>query len=144
MNAAVSPSDEALPSAAPRGARLALWLLLVIAVYLAIAWKVGGQDTLAAAGRIGWRWLLLGAILTTLNFALRALRWHFVLRAAGATVPPLAGSAIYLAGIGLSITPGKVGETVRSAFLVKRTVSRWARALQPSWWTGCRTCMPWF
>jgi uncharacterized protein (TIRG00374 family) len=124
MTAAAPPRNQPLAApGAPRGARLALWLLLVVGVYLAIAWAVGGQDTLASAARIGARWMLLGAALTTLNFALRALRWHFLLRATGAVVPALAGSAIYLAGIGLSLTPGKLGETVRSAFLLRHGVA---------------------
>jgi len=124
MTVAAPPRNPPLAATgAPRRARLTLWLLLVVGAYLAIAWAVGGQDTLASAGRIGVRWIVLGAALTTLNFALRALRWHFVLRATGAVVPPLQGSAIYLAGIGLSLTPGKLGETVRSAFLVRHGVA---------------------
>jgi glycosyltransferase 2 family protein len=107
--------------AAP-GRRLALWLLGAVAVYLALTWLFGGADTIAAARRIGGTWVLVGLALTVACFALRALRWHFLLRAMHARVPFGINCAVYLAGIGLSATPGKVGETVRSAFLVRYRV----------------------
>jgi glycosyltransferase 2 family protein len=75
-----------------------------------------------AAHRIGLRWVVIGLVLTIANFAIRAVRWHALLRAMGMHVPAAVNGAVYLAGIGLSATPGKVGETVRSAFLVRHGV----------------------
>lgn len=103
----------------PAGRRLSLWLLAAVLVYLALTWLFGGAETMEAARRIGGGWVLIGLLLTTMNFAIRALRWHFLLRTMGARVPPAVDGAVYLAGIGLSATPGKVGETVRSALLVR-------------------------
>lgn len=103
----------------PAGRRLSLWLLAAVLAYLALTWLFGGAETMDAARRIGSGWILVGLLLTTMNFAVRALRWHFLLRAMGARVPPAVDGAVYLAGIGLSATPGKVGETVRSALLVR-------------------------
>lgn len=115
--------NTALAAAAPPpGRRLALGLLAALAVYLALTWWFGGADTLEAARRIGLPWVLAGMALTAANFALRGARWHFLLRVLGARVPVAVNGAVYLAGIGLSATPGKVGETVRSAFLVRHGV----------------------
>ncbi|MBC5782880.1 flippase-like domain-containing protein [Ramlibacter sp. USB13] len=116
MNTAV-----AAPWAAP-GRRLALGLLAAVAAYLGLTLWFGGADTADAASRIGAGWLLAGMALTTANFAVRATRWHFLLRTLGHHVPPAVDGAVYLAGIGLSATPGKAGETVRSAFLVRHGV----------------------
>lgn len=102
--------------------RLSLWLLAVVLAYLGLTWWFGGAETVDAALRIGQRWVLLGMILTVANFAIRALRWHTLLCAMGMRVPAGVNGVVYLAGIGLSATPGKVGETVRSAFLVRRGV----------------------
>lgn len=114
-------STAASGGAAPvaPGRRLSLWLLGAVAVYLALTWLFGGDDTVAAARRIGGTWVLAGLALTTASFAIRVLRWHFLLRAMHAHVPFGANCAVYLAGIGLTATPGKIGETVRSAFLVR-------------------------
>lgn len=107
---------------APPGRRLSLWLLAAVAGYLGLTWWFGGADTVAAARRIGLPWVVAGLGLTMANFAIRAIRWHFLLRAMGHHVPPSVNGAVYLAGIGLSATPGKVGETVRAAFLVRHGV----------------------
>lgn len=116
MNAAVA---DAAPSP---GRRLSLGLLAALAVYLGLTWWFGGADTVAAAQRIGLPWVLAGMALTACNFAVRGARWHFLLRTLGARVPVGVNAAVYLAGIGLSATPGKVGETIRSAYLVRHGV----------------------
>lgn len=107
-------------------ARWPLWLarLLVIGVlsYLVLGWYVGGPETLDAIRRIGSRWLLFGIVLTLLNFGLRAVRWQILLRAAGARVPFATSVAIYIGGIGLGASPGKLGETLRSVFLLPHGV----------------------
>jgi glycosyltransferase 2 family protein len=112
MSAAVQgPSTAA-------GRRLSVWLLAAVAIYLGLTWLFGGADTLQAARRIGGGWIAFGLLLTTASFAIRVLRWHFLLRTLRARVPFAVNGAVYLAGIALSATPGKIGETVRSAFLL--------------------------
>jgi uncharacterized membrane protein YbhN (UPF0104 family) len=108
--------------AAGRRRDLAPWLLSAVAVYIGLTWWFGGADTLQAASRIGLAPVLGGLALTSANFAVRGLRWHFLLRRLGCHVPLRVDAAVYLAGIGLSATPGKVGETVRSALLVRHGV----------------------
>lgn len=123
MSLALRPANEPpLVPASAAPARLALTLLAVVAAYLAVAWYFGGTQTLDAVARIGWRWIVLGLAMATLSYAVRAWRWHLLLRALGARVPVRSGAAIYLAGVALSVTPGKVGETVRSAFLTRHGV----------------------
>src|SRR5690606_18426818 len=53
-----------------------------------------------------------------LSYALRFLRWHLLLTHLGHRIPPGRQALLYLAGFGLAMTPGKLGETVRSAYLV--------------------------
>lgn len=106
--------------------RWPLWLarLLVLGVllYLVLGWFVGGEQTFDAVRRIGGGWVAIGLGLTLVNFALRALRWHVLLRVAGARVPVLNSIAIYVGGIGLGASPGKLGETLRSVFLLRHGV----------------------
>ncbi len=102
--------------------RLSLWLLAGLVVYLALTWMFGGADTAAAARRIGLAWILVGVAFTSASIAIRTVRWHGLLQAMDVRVSPAVNGAVYLAGIGLSATPGKVGETIRSAFLVRHGV----------------------
>jgi uncharacterized protein (TIRG00374 family) len=78
-------------------------------------------QVLALLGR--FRWELLPAILglTLLNYLLRLLKWGYYLRLIGAgSVPPLESAGIFFSGLAMTITPGKVGEWLKSYLLSQR------------------------
>ena len=67
-----------------------------------------------------WQWqylpLVLAAVLA--NYALRFLRWHFYLRVTAiAGVSTGDSLAIFLSGFSLTMTPGKLGEVLKSFLL---------------------------
>ncbi len=66
-------------------------------------------------------WVLLPAILglTLLNYSLRFVKWDYYLHCLGLGVPRLVSLRIFVAGLSMAITPGKVGELLKS-YLVKR------------------------
>jgi uncharacterized protein (TIRG00374 family) len=67
-----------------------------------------------------FRWPLLAPILllTTTNYALRFLKWQFYLRRIGIEdLPPGLSLRIYFAGFAMGITPGKIGEVLKSVLL---------------------------
>lgn len=103
----------------PSAALRALALLLLLAVLGWLAWSRPG-DLLAIGQHLGrlpaGAWLGVFA-LGLLSYALRFLRWHLLLARLGHRLPPGRQALIYLAGFGLAMTPGKMGETVRSAYL---------------------------
>lgn len=57
--------------------------------------------------------------LTILNYFIRFLRWHFLLIEQSIKVPFLLSLQMFLAGISMTITPGKMGEVVKSYALKK-------------------------
>ena len=61
------------------------------------------------------------AVLAVVNYALRYLRWSMYLRALGLEVPASVSAPVFVAGLALSITPGKVGELLKSVWLNQRT-----------------------
>ena len=62
-----------------------------------------------------------GAGLAVVNYALRYLRWSMYLRALGINAPASVSALVFVAGLALSITPGKVGELLKSVWLHQRT-----------------------
>lgn len=72
------------------------------------------QERLRSLPATAWLCVLL---LGLIGYALRLLRWHHFLCTLGHRVPVSHQLAIYMAGFGLAMTPGKVGETIRSAYL---------------------------
>ena len=77
---------------------------------------IGGllaADPAAAARAVG-----AAAGLALANYGLRFLRWHLYLRALGIEAPLRSVSLpVFLAGLALSITPGKAGELLKSLWL---------------------------
>lgn len=58
--------------------------------------------------------------LAVVNYALRYLRWSMYLRVLGIDVPASVSAPVFVAGLALSITPGKVGELLKSVWLSQR------------------------
>ena len=65
--------------------------------------------------------LAAGAGLAVVNYALRYLRWSMYLRALEINAPASVSAPVFVAGLALSITPGKVGELLKSVWLHQRT-----------------------
>ena len=63
----------------------------------------------------------LAAGLALLNYALRFARWSMYLRALRIEVPFRVSLPVFLAGLALAITPGKVGELLKSVWLSQRS-----------------------
>ncbi|MDW8065094.1 MAG: lysylphosphatidylglycerol synthase transmembrane domain-containing protein [Anaerolineae bacterium] len=96
------------------GPRISLSLLLGIAVLAALL--VFGDVQAMAHHLRGFPWKWVPAILgfTLLNYGLRFLKWHLYLRWVGTPLPWTASAVIFTAGLAAVLTPGKLGETVKS------------------------------
>ncbi|GBD16626.1 hypothetical protein HRbin26_01524 [bacterium HR26] len=97
---------------------------LAIGVLVAFALAVIADGRRLAASLAGFEWALLPLVLalTIFNYALRFLKWQLYLRWVGADRLPWALSlGIFLAGFAMTITPGKVGEFLKSYLLRRAT-----------------------
>lgn len=95
---------------------LSLLLALVVVVGLAIYGDVRALP--AALAHFRWSYVPLILGLTLLNYGLRFVKWEYYLRRLNVQGVPLGTSlAIFLSGFALLLTPGKVGEVVKSYFL---------------------------
>ncbi len=75
------------------------------------------QQLWAALQRIGWGATLAGAAACLLALGLRGLRWRAILGQLGHGLGHAQSLRIFVAGITLSWTPGKLGELTRSVLL---------------------------
>lgn len=99
------------------GRRLLFGVLFGVAVYVGIAlWA--DLAGVGAALRGLPLWVLPAACaLSALNYALRFLKWQRYLRLLAIDVPRPTSALIYMAGLSMSITPGKMGEVFKSWLL---------------------------
>jgi uncharacterized membrane protein YbhN (UPF0104 family) len=108
---------EAKPNPALRA--IVALLAAAAALYLALALYVDWRALFAAIRTLGLAALGGGLLLASLNYLLRFARWHDILRRMGQRVPAGANVRIYVGGLALTATPGKLGETLRSALLLR-------------------------
>jgi uncharacterized membrane protein YbhN (UPF0104 family) len=100
--------------------KVVIVVVLAAMAYLVAAVSFGLDDLLDALSRIGPAAFAIGMLVSLFNFGLRFARWWWMFRSLDVqSVPVIAQLRIYLAGLALTATPGKVGETVRSALLLR-------------------------
>jgi len=108
------------------GWRLRAMLLIVLLSaigYLAFSLWGGWHQVTTALAKVGILGTLIALSLSLFNYLVRFFRWQKFLKKLGHVVYWPESLRIYLAGFGLTIIPGKAGETIRSVFLKKHHVS---------------------
>lgn len=101
---------------------LVLFVGAAVALYLAAIFWFGWQDAAGALAALGLDTLLIGAGLASSSYLWRFGRWEYALRHFGYALPRAHHLAVYLSGLALTATPGKSGETFRSALLLQQGV----------------------
>lgn len=67
-------------------------------------------------------WLYIPVLLLTLvNYGLRFWKWHYLCGRVGAHMPLADNATIFIAGLAMVISPGKVGELLKPFLATKRT-----------------------
>jgi uncharacterized membrane protein YbhN (UPF0104 family) len=100
-----------------------VWFVITGALlYLAVVFWFGWQEILAAFAVLGLHLLLIGVLFSSSSYLCRFARWERSLQCLGHSVPRFKHLGIYLSGLALTATPGKAGETFRSALLLQHGV----------------------
>ena len=101
-------------------------LLISAGLGVAVLAALGIAGDIASLGRslAAFHWSLLPAVLalTLCNYGLRFVKWQYMLRVLA--IPPIRVAdslRIFFGGLAMTITPGKVGEWVKSALLKEAT-----------------------
>src|SRR5262249_27844389 len=86
-------------------------------VYVAFAAFANWQRVREDLALFNW-WLFGAALaLAASNYLIRFVKWHYYLGRLGLSVPRGRSLCIFLSGFTLTVTPGKLGEVVKSYFL---------------------------
>jgi uncharacterized membrane protein YbhN (UPF0104 family) len=98
--------------------RLGIGLVLGLAVVLGLGLLADLPRLIAALSRWQWSFLPLVVAAVLANYGLRFLRWHYYLHVVGVhDVTSPVSLAIFLSGFALTMTPGKLGEVLKSFLL---------------------------
>ena len=98
--------------------RLLISLVFGAVVFMGLSAYADFNDVLDGLGEFKWRYLPLVLGLTSLNYVLRFFKWQFYLKTIKVRDFPAKESALtYYAGLGMVVTPGKVGEWLKCYLL---------------------------
>ena len=118
-----SASDQALQLRVRRGVRFVVVAAVIWVIVLVIAaFLLGDRAAIARIEQAGPYIAAMTLAAFVANHLLRFARWQWMLSRLGARVPKLASLAIFMAGLGLLPTPGKIGVAARSLLLVRYAV----------------------
>ncbi len=95
-------------------------LVLAFVVTTVIALYADVPQMLQALARFHWVYLPIILELTLFNYLCRFFKWQYYLKRLKLHVPWVKSLLIFIAGLSMAITPGKVGELLKS-YLLKRT-----------------------
>jgi uncharacterized membrane protein YbhN (UPF0104 family) len=101
---------------------LVVFLAAGAALYvIGIVWA-GSEQTLRSIEVIGAVALAAGTLTSLSSYLFRFARWQLILLGLGHSLPTVFSLRVYLAGLALTTSPGKLGETLRSALLLQHGV----------------------
>ena len=95
-------------------------VIAAAAVFVGLAVYADLPDLLDHVYSIPAKYWLMALALALVNYVLRLVRWHYYLTHLGIGIGPVASTAIFLAGMSMVISPGRVGELAKSYFLKDR------------------------
>ena len=100
--------------------KLLLGLLLAVLVYSSLTFAADWGALRSSLSELRWAYVPIVIGLASLNYIIRFGKWHFFLRHLGFRIPVGTNLVLFLAGLFMSVTPGKMGEVLKS-YLLKRT-----------------------
>ena len=92
-------------------------ILFGLVVFIALAIFGDVRAVGASLREFNWWWMPVILALALGNYALRIVRWVYYLKYIGVDLPLKDSVTVFMSGLALSITPGKLGELVKSYFL---------------------------
>jgi len=88
------------------------------ALYLAFTIFADYKQVLDSFSKFNWLLLPVLLILSFMNYSARFIKWDFYLNVVGIRINKLDSFSIFMSGLVMSVTPGKLGELLKS-YLVK-------------------------
>lgn len=97
-----------------------VWLIILFAmvIYLLMGIYADFGDLLSAIGHFNWIFFIVMILLTTVAYFIRFLKWNFFLKSAGVHLNLKDNLFVFFSGLGMIITPAKVGE-IWKGWLIK-------------------------
>jgi len=97
--------------------KIILSLAFAAVVYIALSFWGNFGDLREVLANFKWYYFPLLLALAFINYLVRFAKWHYYLKILKIKIPKMESFKIFLAGFSMSITPGKLGEVLKSYLL---------------------------
>lgn len=97
--------------------RVLIGVVLAIVFYALLAFVSDLEELISVGGRFPWLLLPLVMLLATGNYIMRMFRWHLYLRTVRVGLNFKQSAAVFFAGLGMSVSPGKLGELLKAQYI---------------------------
>lgn len=106
-----------------------IFVLSGMACYSVLLYFVQGENFSAAIGVIPVAWIPFLLALAFINYLLRYFRWEMYLHTLGIVLDRWVSFKIFMAGLTMTITPGKLGEALKAYLLKDQGQHPWSLGL---------------
>ncbi|MCX6162462.1 MAG: lysylphosphatidylglycerol synthase transmembrane domain-containing protein [Ignavibacteriae bacterium] len=86
-------------------------------VFLAFSIYADIDKLIGAFGKFDWLWFPVVLLFSLANYILRFAKWHYYIKLLKIEIRPLKSLLIFLSAFVMSVTPGKMGEVLKSYLL---------------------------
>ena len=76
-----------------------------------------------------WQLVFVLLFLSLLNYLIRFIRWHYFLKQIAIHLPVITSFQIFLSGLSMTVTPGKMGEVVKAYLVKKHTGNKFSQMI---------------
>lgn len=97
--------------------KVLLGVILAIVFYAALAFFSDLNELRSVSSKFSWGLLPLVMLLALGNYFVRAVRWHMYLSSVGVDIAPRDSAIVFFAGLGMSVSPGKLGELLKAQYV---------------------------
>lgn len=101
---------------------LSISLIFICALYIGLVLFANPEKIFAAFSKMSLLSWLLVLSCSLSNYILRFARWHYYLTHLQHQIPLSQHFLYYMSGFALTVTPAKVGETIRSTYLAQHAI----------------------
>jgi len=101
---------------------LSMVLILVCILYMSMILFAEPEKIVSAFSKMSLASWLVILSCSLSNYLLRFIRWHYYLHYLNYNIPLIQHFLYYMSGFALTLTPAKIGETIRSVYLAQHSV----------------------
>ena len=97
--------------------KLIFLLILIVALAAGVGIYTDVSKLMYQLVSFGWLWVVPALGLAFANYILRFAKWQYFLTHIKVAIPPRPSALVFFSGLAMSVTPGKVGELLKSYLL---------------------------